>query len=80
MKEYVIGVDLAKENTDSTCLCFHFANSCLEEMKELWQIGDEYEIPECNYERLRLNKDSKVIISAIYENSNKDVFMNMLVR
>ena len=71
---------LAKENTDNTCLCMQFTNTCLEEMKELWQIGDEYSIHECNYDRLGLTKDSKLIISSIYENSNKDVFMDFSVR
>lgn len=76
----ILGVDLAREQPDNTCLCFQFKNTCLEEMKELWKIGDEYTIPECNYQRLGINKDSKLIISAIYENKSKDVFMNMLIR
>ncbi|HEY8805118.1 MAG TPA: hypothetical protein VIM42_08460 [Clostridium sp.] len=80
MNNYVIGIDLAKENSDNTCVCFQFVNSCLEEMKELWKIGDEYPLPEFNKKRLGLHKESKLIVSSIYENNNQEVFMNMLVR
>jgi len=80
MNNYTIGVDLANENSDNTCLCFQFVNSCLEEMKELWKIGDEYPLPEFNKKILGLNKENKLIVSAIFENSNEDVFMSILVR
>lgn len=80
INKYIFGLDLAKENTDNTCICFHFRNTCLEEMKELWSIGDEYEIPDYHKKHLGLNEDSKLIISEIYEAYNKEVAMNMLVR
>jgi len=55
-------------------------NSCLEEMQDLWKIGDEYLLPKFEQKRLGLHKESKLIVSSIYENENKIVFMNMLVR
>lgn len=80
MNKFVIGIDLARENTDNTCLCMQFLNTCLEEMKELWQTGDEYPLPEFNKKIIGLDKDSRLIISSIYENDNQEVFMNMLVQ
>lgn len=80
MKNYILGFDLAKENSDQTCICMQFVNTCLEEMKELWSIGDEYPIPESHYKRLGLNKNNKLIICAIYETGSKYIYMNMLVK
>jgi len=80
MSNYVIGIDLAKENSDNTFLSFRFMNTCLEEMKELWEIGEEYKLPEFNKKQLGLHKDDRLIISSIYGNDNEDVFMSMLVR
>jgi len=80
MNNYTTGVDLAKNNSDNTCLCFTFVNTCLEEMKELWKIGDEYFLTEFDQKRLGLNKDNKLIVSSMYENNNQIVFMNLLVR
>jgi hypothetical protein len=80
MENYILGRDLANEHLDQTCICIQFTNTCLEEMKELWSIGDEYPITEYYYKRFRLNQNNKLIISSIYENDNKDVFVNMLVK
>jgi hypothetical protein len=80
MNNYILGIDIAKENSDNTCLNMQFANTCLEEMKELWSIGDEYILSDIQKKKLGLNSDNKLIISAIYENDKKDVFMNMLVK
>jgi len=80
--DYLIGIDLAKENSsDTTCLCMQFTNTCLDEMKELWQIGDEYLIPQFDKKRIGLTKDDKLIISSIYGDDKQEiVFMHMLVR
>lgn len=76
----IIGVDLAKENSDNTIISMTFLNTCLDEMKEIWKIGDEYLLTEFHRKRLGLRENDKLIISAIYENNNEDVMMNMLVR
>ena len=80
MDKYVIGMDLAKENSDNTCLCFQITNSCLEELQDLWKIGCEYPVSEFNKKQLGIHKDSRLVISSIYENEKQEVFMNMLVR
>lgn len=79
MEDRILGFDIANK-PDITVLCFHFRNTCLEEMKELWSIGDEYPMPEFNKNRLGLSNESKFIIHSMYEDDNKDVFMNMLIR
>jgi hypothetical protein len=80
MNNCILSIDIAKKNSDSTCLCIQFANTCLEETKELWSIGDEYLLSEFYKRKFGLNNDNKLIISAIYENDKQDVFMNMLIK
>jgi hypothetical protein len=77
---YLLGIDIAKEKSDNTCLTIQLNNTCLEEMKELWKIGDEYCIPEFQRKQLGLNGNNKLIITAIYGNKNKKVFMNMTIK
>jgi len=76
----LIGLDLAKENSDNTVISIQFDDILLEQMKKLWNIGDEYILGEYHRKRLGLQENNRLIIFSIYENSNKDVFMNMLIR
>ena len=79
--DYILGLDLAKENSDNTCIRMGFANTCLEEMQDLWNIGDVYELPEVHRNKFGLQNNQKLIISSIFENEDKSViFMNMLVK
>lgn len=80
-KNHILGLDIAKETSDNSCIRIGFVNTCIEEMQELWNIGDEYPLPEIHRVKLGLKDHHKLIISSIYENDDKSViFMNMLVK
>ncbi len=71
------GFDLAKIDSDQTYFQLKFLHTCLEEMEELWNIGDEYPMNKEQREKIGLKENGKLIISAIYENEH-GMFMSML--
>lgn len=78
----VLAVDTSLGN-DQTILNFGFTNTCLEEVKKLWKIGDEYPLPENVYKRYGLKNTNKLIIVNIYNGDNEYndiVYMNLLVK
>lgn len=63
----ILAVDFAKENSDMSFMRFGFRNSCVDELKEMWSVGDEYLLPEFQRKQFGLSEDSKLIVDDIYE-------------
>lgn len=80
MKSYYISADLPEPNTNNRIIRIQLTNTCIEEMEELWNIGDKYPISEFHLKRLGLSKNDKLIISDIYKKDDNNVWINMLVR
>ncbi len=71
------GFDSSKFDSSGEYFQLKFLHTCLEEMGDLWKIGDEYPMDKEQREKIGLKEDGKLIISAIYENEY-GVFMSML--
>lgn len=80
MKSYYISADLPEPNTNNRIIRIQLTNTCIEEMEELWNIGDEYPISEFHLKRLGLSKNDKLIISDICKKDDNNVWMDILVR
>jgi len=80
MSYTILGVDLAKENSDQSVLSMGFSNTTLDEMKELWSIGEEYPLSNHLRRKYNLKDNDKLIISAIYKLGDDFVYMNMLIK
>jgi hypothetical protein len=63
----ITGIDIARNNSDSVAFQFAINNSCIDEMKEILNIGEEYLIPEYQRKQLCLSSEDKLIITSIYE-------------
>lgn len=77
MNKHIIGYDVAKENSDHTIISIGVNNSSLEELKELWTIGDEYLMTEYHRNMCNIPKGKKLIIVGFWEDVNDMVFMNL---
>lgn len=66
----IIDLDKLKDN-NGFFINIIINNSCLEEIKELWGIGEEYPMSKDNKESIGLKDNDKLIINKIYELKNK---------
>lgn len=52
---------------DQSIIRFAFKNTCVDELKEMWRIGDEYPVPGWYRKQLGLSDEHKLIVISSYE-------------